>query len=88
MADAKRGYCAHSPCRSETIGHKEDIRQPMDGGELCLGITKNTDLDKHAIRNHVNFGPPNVSFDDSNIRRPDIGFVAAIFSATTHGPEE
>jgi hypothetical protein len=60
----KSRFCREPPYCREAIGHKENIRQTMDGRELRLRIEKDTDLNRPAYRAHVNFRPQNVGSDN------------------------
>jgi hypothetical protein len=60
MADTKSRFCREPPYCREAIGHKENIRQTMDGRELRLRIDEDTNLDRPVYRAHVNFRPQNV----------------------------
>jgi hypothetical protein len=64
MADTKSRFCRERPCCREAIGHKENIRQTMDGRELRLRINEDTDLNRPAHRAQVNFRPQNVGSDN------------------------
>jgi hypothetical protein len=64
MADTKSRFCREPPHRREAIGHKENIRQTMDGRELRLRIDEDTDLSRPAYRAHVDFRPQNVDSDN------------------------
>jgi hypothetical protein len=64
MADTKSRFCREPPHRREAIGHKENIRQAMDGRELRLRIDEDTDLKRPAYRAHVSFRPQNVGSDN------------------------
>ena len=70
MADTKSWFYREQPHCREAIGHKENIRQTVDGRELRLRINEDTDLNRPAYRAHVNFRPQNVGSDNITFAKP------------------